>query len=135
MKVITILIIYGLIGISLCVSGSEVIECAKKQLNKPYEWGATGPYSFDCSGLTYYCHGSSIPRTAAAQFSGGRAASGAAGDLVFFDTSGDGGISHVGICVGGGQMIHSGSKGVGYATYSGHSYWVPKLKGYKRYAS
>lgn len=35
----------------------KLIDCAKKQLNKPYVWGATGPNAFDCSGLVQYVFG------------------------------------------------------------------------------
>ncbi len=137
MKVIQIVFIAGLIGLSLSVSASQVVKCAKEQLNKPFKTNANGPDSFDSSGLAYYCHGSSIPRTAAAQASGGSAGDGSAGDLVFFDTNGNGGVSFTGICVGGGKMIYAPKPGdvVKYATYAGNSYWSPKLKGYKRYWS
>ena len=95
----------------------RVINIAKDQLGKPYGWGAEGPNSFDCSGLTYYAYkngaGVTLPRTSAAQATAGRAVSKSdlkPGDLVFFNTNGQG-ISHVGIYIGGGNMIHSTKPG------------------------
>jgi cell wall-associated NlpC family hydrolase len=72
-------------------------------------WGATGPHAFDCSGLVqaaYRAAGISLPRTTYAQIDAGRRVSRSElrpGDLVFFYS----GVSHVGIYVGGGQMIHA----------------------------
>ena len=95
-----------------------VLNFASQQLGKPYVWGAQGPNSFDCSGLTYYVYknaaGITLPRTSVEQSKYGTTVSKSnlkAGDLIFFDTSGpnDGGVSHVGIYVGNGQMIHASS--------------------------
>ena len=96
----------------------KVLNFASQQLGKPYVWGAQGPNSFDCSGLTYYVYknaaGITLPRTSVEQSKYGTTVSKSnlkAGDLIFFDTSGpnDGGVSHVGIYVGNGQMIHASS--------------------------
>ena len=96
----------------------KVLNFASQQLGKPYVWGAQGPNSFDCSGLTYYVYknaaGITLPRTSVEQSKYGTTVSKSnlkAGDLIFFDTSGpnDGGVSHVGIFVGNGQMIHASS--------------------------
>ena len=83
----------------------------------PYVWGAEGPNSFDCSGFTSYVFrnaaGVSLPRTSSAQSGYGKTVSKSnlqAGDLVFFNTSGKG-VSHVGIYVGAGKMIHAPSSG------------------------
>lgn len=94
----------------------SIIDLAKKQLGKPYGWGAEGPNSFDCSGLTYYVykqHGITLPRTSKSQATAGKSVSKSnlkPGDLVFFNTNGAG-ISHVGIYIGGGNMIHSTKPG------------------------
>ena len=99
-------------------SVNAVLNLAAKQLGKPYVWGAQGPSSFDCSGLTYYVYknaaGVTLPRVSSDQSRYGTTVSKSnlkAGDLVFFDTSGanDGVVSHVGIYVGNGQMIHASS--------------------------
>ncbi|MFE3826270.1 NlpC/P60 family protein [Streptomyces sp. NPDC059092] len=78
-------------------------------IGKPYVWGATGPGSFDCSGLTqaaWRAAGVALSRTTYTQINAGRRVARSEltpGDLVFFYS----GISHVGIYVGGGQMIHA----------------------------
>ncbi|MFF2570062.1 NlpC/P60 family protein [Streptomyces sp. NPDC058084] len=88
---------------------AEAIAFARAQLGKPYVWGATGPSAFDCSGLTqasWRAAGVSLPRTTYTQINAGRRVSRselAPGDLVFFYS----GISHVGLYIGGGQMIHA----------------------------
>jgi cell wall-associated NlpC family hydrolase len=92
---------------------SVAVQAAYAQLGKPYEWGASGPNSFDCSGLTMWAWGKagvSLPHSSQAQYSGGRHVSRGdlqPGDLVFFGSP----IHHVGIYIGGGRMIsapHSG---------------------------
>ena len=96
---------------------NAVISLLKKQLGKPYVYGAAGPSSFDCSGLTYYCYknaaGITLNRSSAAQASNGRYVAKSQlqpGDLVFFN-SGTNRIRHVGMYVGGGQFIHAPSTG------------------------
>lgn len=98
-------------------SVQAVLNLAYSKIGSPYVWGAEGPNSFDCSGFTSYVFrnaaGVSLPRTSSAQSGYGRTVSKSnlqAGDLVFFNTSGKG-VSHVGIYVGGGNMIHSPSSG------------------------
>ncbi|MER8042401.1 NlpC/P60 family protein [Streptomyces sp. NPDC094032] len=88
---------------------AEAIAFAQAQLGKPYVWGATGPSAYDCSGLTqaaWRAAGVSLPRTTYSQINAGSRVSRselAPGDLVFFYS----GISHVGLYIGGGQMIHA----------------------------
>ncbi|SPF04987.1 putative endopeptidase precursor [Streptomyces sp. MA5143a] len=88
---------------------ASAVSYAYSKLGSPYVWGATGPDAFDCSGLTqaaYRSAGVSLPRTTYGQIGAGRRVSRAEllpGDLVFFYS----GISHVGIYVGNGQMIHA----------------------------
>ncbi|MEU4546766.1 NlpC/P60 family protein [Nonomuraea dietziae] len=106
-----------------------VIDYALKQIGDPYVWGATGPNSFDCSGLTlraYESAGTRIPRVAHDQWMRGpRIPDGNAqpGDLVFFDNNGDGIADHVGIVLDPkeGTMIHAPRTGsdVKIAPYSG----------------
>lgn len=97
------------------VAALQVINYAQSQLGLPYEWGGNGPGNgdagFDCSGLTkaaYAAAGITLPRTAQAQFdTGPRVPVGQRlqpGDLVFYGTP-EGGIHHVGLYIGGGQMI------------------------------
>ena len=135
MKSFQILLFICFIGLSLSVSGGDVVNCAQNCVGKPYVYGGSGPDSFDCSGLAYYCHGSSIPRDSYSQFAGGRGGSGDSGDLAFFHTY-DSGASHVAICLGGGQMIHAEnpSAGVHYDNYTGNTYYASRLLGFRRYA-
>lgn len=95
-----------------------IINLAKKQIGKPYVWGAEGPSSFDCSGLTYYvfkqASGVSLPRTSKAQSNAGESVSKAnlkPGDLVFFDSNYGSDVNHVGIYIGDNQIIHSPKPG------------------------
>ncbi|WP_445529379.1 NlpC/P60 family protein [Streptomyces cyslabdanicus] len=88
---------------------AEAVAYAYRKLGSPYVWGATGPNAFDCSGLiqaAYRSAGVSLPRTTYAQIGAGRRVPRSAlrpGDLVFFYS----GVSHVGLYVGNGQMIHA----------------------------
>ncbi len=92
--------------------GIKVATLAREQLNKPYQWGATGPEEFDCSGLVYYVFGSldvALPRVSRDQARKGRLVKRSQlqpGDLVFFITSGTV-INHVGIYIGGSRFIHA----------------------------
>jgi cell wall-associated NlpC family hydrolase len=95
--------------------GRTALDYAKQQVGKPYEWGADGPSSFDCSGLTMMAWrqaGISIDHYSVAQYGEGDHVSRAdlrAGDLVFFatDTSDASTIHHVGIYAGNGMMINA----------------------------
>ncbi|MEV4434672.1 NlpC/P60 family protein [Streptomyces sp. NPDC049585] len=88
---------------------ARAVAFAYAALGKPYVWGATGPDAFDCSGLTqaaWQAAGVSLPRTTYTQINAGRRIARsqlAPGDLVFFYS----GISHVGLYVGDGKMIHA----------------------------
>ncbi|MFI2300559.1 NlpC/P60 family protein [Actinacidiphila glaucinigra] len=88
---------------------AKAIEFARAQLGKPYVYGATGPNSYDCSGLTQAAWGAagvSIPRVTYDQVDFGSRVSAdqlQPGDLVFFYSD----ITHVGLYIGGGQMIHA----------------------------
>lgn len=92
---------------------SEVVAIAKRYLGAPYVWGAAGPNSFDCSGLTMFVYrqvGVSLPHSSRAQIGVGQRVSRsdlAPGDLVFFGSP----IHHVGMYIGGGMMIHAPHSG------------------------
>lgn len=91
----------------------KVMAFARAQIGKPYVWGATGPSSYDCSGLTqaaWKAAGVDIPRTTWDQVNVGTRIATAdlqPGDLVFFYDD----ISHVGIYKGDGMMIHAPKPG------------------------
>jgi cell wall-associated NlpC family hydrolase len=79
-----------------------------------YVFGATGGHgAFDCSGFTQYLYqkqGVSIPRTAAEQFSEGTSVSREdlrEGDLLFLKGTYKPGVSHVGMYIGNGEVIHA----------------------------
>jgi len=89
--------------------GAQVVAIAMQYLGVPYVWGAASPsVGFDCSGLTSYVFaqiGVSLPHFAAAQFGYGVPVSKdqlQPGDLVFFR-----GLGHMGMYIGGGNMIHA----------------------------
>nr|WP_246405922.1 C40 family peptidase [Modestobacter versicolor] len=90
-----------------------VIDTAMAQRGDPYVWGAGGPDAFDCSGLTQYAYaaaGISLPHSSLAQSRMGTAVARAdlqPGDLVFFYSP----VSHVGIYIGNGQMVHASTFG------------------------
>ncbi|WP_435845843.1 NlpC/P60 family protein [Streptomyces huasconensis] len=92
---------------------AKAIAFAEAQIGKPYVWGATGPDSYDCSGLTqdaWKAAGITLPRTTWDQVKAGttvKTADAKPGDLVFFYDD----ISHVGIYIGGGKMIHAPKPG------------------------
>lgn len=94
----------------------RVIDIARQYIGTPYVYGGMSPSGFDCSGFTKYCFsqiGVTLNRTAASQTSHGVYVSKAElipGDLVFFVTN-NYNISHVGIYIGDGMMIHSPKPG------------------------
>ena len=86
----------------------SVVETAFQFLGTPYVYGGSSPAGFDCSGLTSYVyalHGVSLPRTSQAQWGVGTGISlseAQPGDLVIMNGGG-----HVGIYIGGGQVVHA----------------------------
>jgi cell wall-associated NlpC family hydrolase len=99
---------------------ARAIAAARSRLGVPYVWGATGPNSFDCSGLTQwsYAHaGIALPRTAAEQWNSGPHPALSAlepGDLLFWalNTSEPSTIHHVTMYIGHGMMIAAPHTGV-----------------------
>lgn len=94
---------------------SKAVQLAKSKLGCRYVWGATGPNTFDCSGLMYWVAkqlGKSIPRTSKEQSRSGTPVSKAnllPGDLVFFANKN--GVHHVGMFIGNNEFIHSPQTG------------------------
>ncbi|MEV6128282.1 C40 family peptidase [Streptomyces violaceusniger] len=88
---------------------ASAVSYAYAALGKPYVWGATGPHGYDCSGLTqaaWRAAGVALPRTTYTQINAGRRVTRdqlAPGDLVFFYS----GVSHVGLYIGDGRIIHA----------------------------
>jgi cell wall-associated NlpC family hydrolase len=93
----------------------RAVAAARTVLGRPYQWGATGPDTFDCSGLTQWAYrqaGVEIPRVSRAQwYSGPRVALAdlAVGDLLFWaeDTSDPTSIYHVGMYIGGAEVLYA----------------------------
>ncbi|WP_121748760.1 C40 family peptidase [Streptomyces sp. E2N166] len=91
----------------------KALAFARAQIGKPYVWGATGPDSYDCSGLTQAAWkdaGVTLPRTTYDQVDAGTTvpvSQARPGDLVFFYDD----LSHVGLYIGNGMMIHAPKPG------------------------
>ena len=89
------------------------VSTAMAQVGDPYVWAAAGPDSFDCSGLVQYAYaaaGISLPHSSAMLSGMGTSVSLSAlqpRDLLFFDSP----VSHVGIYIGNGQMVHASTSG------------------------
>lgn len=89
--------------------GGSVVDVALRYVGVPYVWGGASPSGFDCSGLVQYSYaqvGVSLPHSSRAQYNVGVAVARSdlqPGDLVFFGSP----IHHVGIYVGGGNMVHA----------------------------
>lgn len=96
-------------GASIAATASNYVGCS-------YVWGATGPDSFDCSGLVSYVfssYGISVPRTAADQYYGGTqidvsTAVSTPGALIFYH-----GLGHVAISLGDGSVVHASNNNTG----------------------
>jgi peptidoglycan DL-endopeptidase LytF len=126
-------------GSTVTPSATELINFAKKQLGKPYVFGASGPSSFDCSGFIHYVfknNGYKISRTSTAAYWNQvqRTSNPQPGDLVFFQNTYKPGPSHMGIYLGNDQFIHaSSSKGVMISDVNS-SYYKKHFLGYGRFA-
>ena len=96
-------------SLSYAAKAAKAIAFAKAQLGKPYVWGATGPNSYDCSGLVqaaWQAAGVNLPRTTWDQIDVGTRVPISdlePGDLVFYFSD----ISHVAMYIGDGQMIQA----------------------------
>ena len=95
-------------------AGQAAVNVAAQFLGVPYVWGGTSPAGFDCSGLMQYVYkqlGYSINRVAEDQMKNGIPVSREdlqPGDLVgFYSSPGGSYISHIGMYVGNGMMIHA----------------------------
>lgn len=101
-------------------TGQAIANAAENQIGLPYVFGSSGPGSFDCSGLTMRLYadlaGVYLPHSAMAQSGYGVYVSLdnlMPGDLLFFTTDGTGEVSHVGVYIGGGTMVHASDPSTG----------------------
>ena len=110
---------------------NAIVKLAKKEIGKPYVWGAAGPYAFDCSGLTSYVYKNAInkilPRTTYGQITLGKTISVSTktlkkGDLLFW------GNYHVGIYIGGGKFVHAPAPGQNVKTQTLASFFPSSAK-------
>jgi peptidoglycan DL-endopeptidase CwlO len=109
----------------------SAIAFAKAQLGEPYRWGATGPTSWDCSGLTQGAWGAAgvyLPHYSVAQYYAGTPipiSSARPGDLLFWSSNGSpSGIHHVALYLGGGDFIEAPHTGADVRYNSIYS-WYP----------
>ncbi|MEW1994276.1 NlpC/P60 family protein [Streptomyces coelicoflavus] len=96
-------------GTQVSGAAGKAVGFAMAQIGKPYVWGAVGPSSYDCSGLTsaaWAAAGHPIPRTSQAQWGGltrVSLSSARPGDLIIYYND----ATHVGMYIGGGRMVHA----------------------------
>ena len=100
-------------------AANDALQAALSKRGSEYQWGATGPSEFDCSGLTSWAYkqaGVTLPRTSRQQYTAGKPVSLdqlVPGDLVFYDdgTGNPAAIHHVGMFVGDGKMVDAPTEG------------------------
>lgn len=91
-----------------------IVAAALSRIGDTYQWGATGPNSFDCSGLVQWSYaqgGVNVPRTSQAQAAGGQRVARdqlQPGDIIVYYPD----ASHVALYVGDGQVVHASTYGV-----------------------
>lgn len=124
------------VGQIATANNTNIVNVAKKYLGTRYVFGGASPKGFDCSGYIYYVYkqaGKSVSRTSAAGYysAATKVSTPKVGDLVFFSNTYKKGISHVGIYIGNGQMIHAGGSNVQISSITS-GYWKSKLTGYGR---
>ncbi len=95
-------------GSAVYEGGGDIVSRAYACLGAPYVWGAVGPYGYDCSGLVSYCYLGTHARMGTTYTFMGypQVSDPQPGDICTHS-------SHCGIYIGGGQMIHAATYGVG----------------------
>ena len=113
-------------------ANGDIVSLGLAQVGKPYIYATRGPNSFDCSGLTHWLYkqiyGITLSASSAGQTAHGYKVSKGdlrPGDLLFFATMGGGRVSHVGMYIGDGQMVHASTPERGVVVDNINSnYWV-----------
>lgn len=127
-------------------NAADVVRTALDALGTPYVWGGTAANGFDCSGLVqwaYSQHGIRLPRMSRDQANSGSIVTPLTealnpGDILLFAAQPGGGVSHVGLYVGGGELtfIHSSSTGVKLSRLDPRdpdgAWWVARWVGARR---
>lgn len=119
--------------------GEQIVATAKEYQGYPYVWGGMSPAGFDCSGFVNYVykqHGYSMNRVAQSIYTNDGVSVTKdelqLGDLVFFGYSGTG-VTHVGLYIGDGQMIHASTYNTGVIISDlSSSYYTRMYVGAKR---
>jgi cell wall-associated NlpC family hydrolase len=120
--------------------GGAIAALARRHIGAPYRWGGSSPAGFDCSGFARYvawhAAGVALGRDAAAQAGVGAPVAPndlRPGDLVFQKNTYRAGLSHVGIYIGGGQMISAeGERGGVRVASMWDGYWGPRFHSARR---
>jgi cell wall-associated NlpC family hydrolase len=121
-------------------NSNALVQVALAQVGKKYVWGATGPDTFDCSGLTVYVArkalGITLPRVAADQARAGVHVDEAdlvPGDLLFYENTYQPGITHVGVYIGNRRWVDAANESTGVIV-SGmdEAYWKSRYVGARR---
>jgi cell wall-associated NlpC family hydrolase len=106
-------VLLGALPVPTSAQAAAVVSFAMAHLGDRYVWAATGPHAWDCSGLAmmaWRAGGVSLPHSSGEQFASTRRVAMAdlqPGDLVFFYSP----VSHVGIYIGNGMMVHAPNPG------------------------
>src|SRR5699024_7870194 len=118
--------------------GGSAISAGKSVIGTPYVWGGKGPGGFDCSGFVSWAYGQagkSIPsNTGALSRTGTKVSYGEAkaGDLVVFDTVNGRATAHVGIYLGGGQLLAANTTNGFEITTMSSGYWKQHFSAHVR---
>ena len=125
--------------LSVGSGGGTIVANAMKYLGYRYVFGGTSPSGFDCSGFVYYIHnhsGAPVGRGMWQQYNGGSHISMSSlqpGDTLFFANTYMPGLSHDGIYIGNGQMIHASDESTGVTISNIYtSYWQAHYVGATR---
>jgi cell wall-associated NlpC family hydrolase len=122
-------------------TGAAAVRQAESQIGKPYEWGAAGPNTYDCSGLVMWAYGNvgvHLDHWTGFQWNEGAHVSTSQlqpGDLLFFayNTSDPSTIHHVGMYIGNGQMVEAPYTGANVRiSSSGRSDYIGAVRPYQR---